>query len=65
MATGCTRYSDEIPGARGNYKWPARFDLTDGFLGISQSENGKVKDRVLLSPQQVQEMIAFVGGRKK
>lgn len=60
MAKGITRYSARIEGARGNYKWPVRFDVTDGFLGISQIEDDKVKDRVLLSPKQVKAMTAFL-----
>jgi hypothetical protein len=58
MATGQTHYSDWIDGARGNYDWPVRYDRTDGYLGISQIEGGK--DRVLLSPKQVQELIKFI-----
>lgn len=56
---GRTIYSDQIAGARGNYNWPVRFDSTDGHLGITQTEGDKVKDRVLLSPKQVQELIKF------
>lgn len=56
-----THYSDEIPGARGNYNWPVTYDLTGGFLGITQKdENGKVKDRILLSPKQAQELTRFL-----
>jgi hypothetical protein len=57
---GRTYYSGEIEGARGNYGWPVKYDLTDGYLGISQTEDGKVKDRVLLSPKQVKELTEFV-----
>jgi hypothetical protein len=56
---GRTYYSDKVKGARGNYNWLARYDLTDGYLGISQIEGDKVKDRVLLSPKQVKELIEF------
>jgi hypothetical protein len=56
-----THYSDEIPGARGNYGWSVMYDLTGGYLGITQmTDDGKVKDRVLLSPKQVQEMTRFL-----
>jgi hypothetical protein len=61
---GITRYSDRIKGAPGNYNWIARFDMTDGFLGITQIEEGAVKDRVLLSPAQVREMLDFIGKKK-
>lgn len=64
MADGLTTYSDKVPGERRNYHQPVRFDLTDGYLGITQSENGAVKDRVLLSPKQVKELLAFVSKRR-
>lgn len=59
-----TRYSDKIEGDRGNYKWDASFDLTGGYLGITQAEDGKIKDRVLLSPKQVNELAAFLEQHK-
>jgi hypothetical protein len=59
-----TTYSEKVKGARGNYGWLARFDLTDGYLGITQFEGEKVKDRVLLSPAQVQELLNFIGSKK-
>lgn len=60
-----TDYSDEIAGSRGNYNWPVRFDMSGtGFLGISQFENGVPKERVLLSPKQVKELLAFVRARQ-
>ena len=60
MVRGTTYYSEQINGSRGNYNWPVRYDFTDGYLGISQTEDGKVKDRVLLSPAQVKELMEFV-----
>lgn len=60
METGITTYSKDIPGARGNYEWPVRFDVTDGFVGVTQFDGNKVKDRVLLSPEQVKKLIAFI-----
>lgn len=60
-----TVYSEYITGERGNYQWSARFDMTGGrFLGITQSEDGNVKDRVLLSPKQVKELVDFIGKTK-
>lgn len=60
MATGITTYSERILGAPRNYNWPVRFDMTDGCLGISQVEDDKVIDRVLLSPKQVSELLTFI-----
>lgn len=61
MDNNRTHYSDKIGGDRGNYNWAAGFDLSDnGYLGITQTDGGKVKDRVLLSPKQVKELTAFV-----
>lgn len=57
---GRTYYSDEIKGARGNYNWTATYDLTDGFLGVTQKDGDKVIDRVLLSPDQVKELTSFI-----
>lgn len=57
---GRTYYSDKIKGARGNYDWPVTYDLTDGYLGITQTEGDAVKDRVLLSPMQVKELTEFI-----
>lgn len=61
-----TVYSAEIKGDRGNYKWPVRFDMTDGrYLGITQTENGVIKDRVLLSPAQVYGLLEFYEQQKR
>jgi len=63
-----TCYSEKIDGDERNYNWAVRFDNTGpekyssepGYIGITQfDEYGKVKERVLLSPQQVQEFINF------
>jgi hypothetical protein len=59
MKSGTTEYSAEIEGTTGNYNYPVRFDITDGFLGVDQTKDGQI-ERVLLSPQQVKELIAFV-----
>jgi len=59
-----TRYSEKIKGDRGNFDWTARFDVTGGYLGITQWEGEVARDRVLLSPAQVQELLDFVGRRK-
>ena len=54
-----TEYSLKIEGTRGNYDWSVQFDITNGFVGIDQITDGEI-DRVLLSPTQVKELIAFV-----
>lgn len=64
MAKGDTLYSERFKGARGNYDWEARFDMTDGYVGITQFEGAAVKDRVLLSPAQTQALLDFVGKKK-
>lgn len=61
---GQTHYSDKIKGERGNYNWPVLYDMTDGFLRISQSDGDKVKDCVLLSPKQVKALVDFVQKRR-
>jgi hypothetical protein len=61
---GRTTYSEKIKGSPRNYGWAVRFDLTDGYLGITQFEGEAVKDRVLLSPAQVRELVNFTAGKK-
>lgn len=61
-----TDYSNKIAGSRRNYNWPVRFDMSGtGFLGISQFKNGEPKERVLLSPEQVKALLAFVRSRQR
>lgn len=61
-----TTYSDEIKGERRNYNWSVGFDwTTGGFLGITQKDGADVKDRVLLSPEQVKELTAFIDANKR
>lgn len=52
-------YSNELKGAKGNFNQPARFDMSRGFLGITQKTEAGI-DRVLLSPGQVRALVAFV-----
>lgn len=63
-STDRTRYSEKIAGSRGNHNFGARFDVTGGYLGITQWDGEAVTDRVLLSPAQVQELFDFVGKKK-
>jgi hypothetical protein len=59
-----TVYSELIYGARCNYYWPVRFDMSQrGCVGITQVEkkdNSAKSDRILMSPAQVKELIKFV-----
>jgi hypothetical protein len=56
-----TVYSEIVDGDKANYDWRVRFDLTGGkYLGITQYEGDAVKDRILLSPNQVSELLAFL-----
>jgi hypothetical protein len=57
--TGRTVYTERIKGDEGNHGRDAQFDLTDGYLGITDFE-----DRVLLSPAQVKALVNFVVGKK-
>lgn len=58
------KYSEWVRGSDGNYHWPARFDWTPGFLGITQRTStpdnpGRI-DRVLLSRAQVKALLEFL-----
>jgi len=69
-----TNYSETIAGDKGNYNWAVRFDNTGpadyvhepGYIGITQyDEHGNLKDRVLLSPDQVQAFRKFLYKARK
>ena len=63
---GITRYSQEVPGDEHNHGFICRFDVTDGYVGISQSDDGKRwSDRVLLSPKQLRALIRFTKPKKR
>jgi hypothetical protein len=53
---GTTTYSGEVRGDDGNHQQAVLFDITDGYVGISQG-----KDRVLLTPLQWRALKVFVG----
>jgi hypothetical protein len=58
-----TRYSPIIRGDAGNYTQYARYDITAGYIGISVwGDKGGPVDRILLTPHQVEQLIAFVRG---
>jgi hypothetical protein len=62
MGADVTRYSDKFPGDTGNYNWVVRFDVSKrGYLGITQFDGIEVKERVLLSPSQVKQLLKFLG----
>ena len=66
LAAHETKYSEKIEGDRGNYRLQVRFDLTGRkYLGITQFDGKEVKDRVLLSPKQVDELRNFLGRPKE
>jgi len=54
-----TKYSDDVEGDDGNFNQAVRFDITDGYIGITQSEIHDVQ-RVLLTPRQVKKMLIFL-----
>lgn len=60
--SGITHYSDMVVGERRNYNRAARFDYTDGFVGISEFNeiDGPVRQRVLLSTDQVVKLLEFL-----
>jgi len=62
MAKGITEYSAPIRGTVTVHNLTARFDMTDGILGISQWEGEEIArvDRVLLSKAQVSALLAFI-----
>jgi hypothetical protein len=55
-----TRYIKNVKGDGGNWYWPASFDMTRGYLGITQGG-----ERVLLSPSQLTELIRFAAQRPR
>jgi hypothetical protein len=54
-----TVYSPTYVGNESNYDQQVRFDNTGGYLGITQY--GDSLQRVLLTPQQVKRLTAFIG----
>lgn len=56
-----TEYSERIEGDRWNWDKAMRFDVTDGYVGITSfDDDGHVIQRVLLTPQQIKALIRFV-----
>lgn len=55
-------YSERVKGERANHGHTCRFDVMDGFVGITQFEGDtdQVTDRVLLSPRQWAALVAFL-----
>lgn len=59
-ASNFTSYSDTVRGDAGNHGFAARFDVTDGYVGINQYDDGELTDRVLLSSAQVKALLVFL-----
>ena len=59
------RYSDKIKGDSGNYNWQIRLDADRGYLGITQWIDGGEIERVLLSPKQLDALLAFLRENKR
>ena len=57
---GDTYYSKDVPGDSRNWKWPVRFDYTDGYIGIAMTIGARPSERVLLTPKQFDELVKFV-----
>lgn len=62
-----TRYSQDVPGASGNFDQPVRFDWTGGYVGITQwhdanKQSGRI-ERILLSNEQVKALQEFIQRR--
>jgi hypothetical protein len=70
MARDEIQYSDELVGDARNYHRNARFDFSDGYLGLTQWEGRRGPlgyrnlQRVLLSPAQVLALRQFITPRK-
>lgn len=58
-----TVYSDRVQGDVGNFDWTVRFDVTDGYVGISQWGDSGC-ERILLSPAQMKALFEFVRDRR-
>lgn len=66
LGRGITDYSEREKGDYGNHFRDVRFDVTDGFVGITawEPDSAHVDGRVLLSPSQFVALLAFVGAAK-
>jgi len=63
VGRGITDYSDRVPGETRNHDHACSFDVTDGFVGITQYDTAdptRVTDRVLLSPAQFRALLDFL-----
>lgn len=58
-----TVYSDMIEGDKTNHEMPVRFDLSGcGYVRVVQYDGEMVKDVVLMTPKQFNELVKFVRG---
>ena len=61
MTRETTRYSRVEKGDAGNHQRHMQFDDTDGYIGISSTnDDGSDVQRVLLSPKQYRALVTFV-----
>ena len=60
MRDGVTTYSEIAEGNDGNHRRAVCFDSTDGYVGITQKDGDAWRNRVLLSPAQVEALKAFL-----
>jgi hypothetical protein len=67
MAKNDTVWSNQFAGDDTNYDLWVQFDLTDGYLGLSQGQKDytKVDARILLTPAQVELLKAFLDNPKR
>ena len=54
------KYTDKLKGDKGNYGWVARFDLSNGYLGITEWLDDNKIERILLCPAQVEALQEFL-----
>ena len=59
-------YSEVINGTERNFDRAVRFDVIDGFVGISQfgTKPPIYTERILLTKRQFIELVKFVSGKK-
>jgi hypothetical protein len=60
VSYGDTIYSREYAGNSRNHNLSVSFDKTDGYVRISQTDNGGKLDVVLLTPKQFKALVSFV-----
>jgi hypothetical protein len=70
MRNDKTYYSDAVKGDKGNHYWGVTYDISTvgGYLGVNQYIEGsnwrEVTERVLLSKNQVKQLLKFLKAHK-